>query len=452
MNEAYVRDELRAGHLENFISTVNSEERTLLNYYRKDSPDLFEKCRAFYEMVQDHQQKQLFQRMYRVTLVGPLDHTIQVFNPITQKVEEFLCFDSNSYLGLHLHPRVLERVKHVLGEVGYGTPSAQLLCGTNRYLRELEETISQFHNREDALVFPSGYSTNTGILNGLVRKNDLVASDRFCHASIQDACRSLSQTVLFPHGDMKALDEILAKATNKGGKLIATDGLFSMHGVLADLPKLLEIARRHGAKLLVDEAHSTGVIGPTGKGLEEHFGLEGSIDVLMGTFSKALGTSGGYVTGSKELIYYLRFFANSGLFTASLPAHLCAGLTEGYRILEQEPEHRERLWNNIRYFTQCLQQAGFCIENTHSPIVTIPVGSEKRLWALSCNLFDQRLKCGNVVYPAVPKGEAILRLTLNARHTKEDLDRAVEILTSVGKAHDILGKTLQELKKEREHA
>ncbi|HEY9766062.1 MAG TPA: aminotransferase class I/II-fold pyridoxal phosphate-dependent enzyme, partial [Chroococcales cyanobacterium] len=174
---------------------------------------------------------------------------------------------------------------------------------------------------------------------------------------------------------------------------------------------------------------------------------------LMGTFSKALGTTGGYVTGSRDLIYYLRFYANPGLFTASLPAPLCAGVAEAFRILEEEPEHRERLWNNIRHFTTALQQAGFRTGGSQSPIVTIPVGSEKLLWTISCALFDRGLKCGNVAFPAVPRGEAILRLTVNARHTREDLDQAVEILASVGSFHGILGKRVEELEKgEQAHA
>lgn len=438
----YLTDELCADHLQGLTSTLNAEDHTILDFYRKDSSDLFEKCALFYELVKDLQKKQLFQALYRVTLTGGLDHRIRVFNPIRRREEEMICFDSNSYLGLHLHPRVISAVKQALDQFGYGTPSAQLLCGTNRYLRQLEEIISRFHGREDTMIFPSGYAANLGALTALVRENDLVVRDRFSHASIHDGCRFTGSRFVrtYPHTDLEELERILAGASAESevmGKLIITDGVFSMHGRLAPLPGLVELARRHEARLMVDEAHSTGIIGPTGRGLEEHYGLEGSIDVLVGTFSKVLGTSGGYVCGSRELIYYLRFYANSGMFTASLPAASCAGVAEAFRVLEEEPEHRERLWGNVRTLVPALQAEGFAVSEPESPIVTVFVGSSKLLWLFSRDLFDSGIKCGNVAFPAVPVGQAILRLTVNARHTREDLERAVDTFVRLGDKYGI---------------
>lgn len=412
---------------------------------RSDSDDLFDKCRRFTAFLDGLRACQVYQALYRVTLDGGLDRRIQVFNPLVGGQQEMLCFDSNSYLHLHRHPRVVERTRRVLGRVGYGTASAQLLCGTNRYLRELEDVVSEFHGRQSTLVFPSGYAANLGAITALVTERDLVAYDRFSHASIHDACRATRsrRARRYPHRDHRALARILERAAREpdgGGKLVVTDGVFSMHGTLAPLPELVALKRRHGAKLMVDEAHSTGVIGPTGRGLEEHYRLPDSIDVLMGTFSKAPGTIGGYVTGSRELIDYLRFFARSAMFTAALPAALCAGIAEAFRVMQREPEHRERLWQNVRRLTRGLSQAGFDISPAQSPIVTVFMGSERLLLCLSRDLFRAGVKAGNVAYPAVPKGEAVLRLTVNARHTDEDLDRVVDVLTELSKRYGIHGR------------
>jgi glycine C-acetyltransferase len=447
----FVTDELRADYLGELTARLSAEEHTLLDFYRVDSPDLFAKCGEFYEYVKAVQSKRIYQALYRVTLTSGLDHRITVFNPILRVEQQMICFDSNSYLGLHLHPRVISAVKRALDQVGYGTPSAQLLCGTSRYLRELEETISRFHGREDTIVFPSGYSANLGAITALVREVDLVVHDRFSHASIHAGCRATGSRFqhVFPHQNLDALERLLVVAEATGGhqgKLIVTDGVFSMHGRVAKLPELVEIARRHGAKLMVDEAHSTGVIGPTGRGLEDLYGLPGTIDVLMGTFSKAPGTTGGYVCGSRELIYYLRFFAGPAMFTASLPAALCAGVTEAFRIMEEEPEHRERLWANVRAFVPALRDAGFIVPEMESAIVTVFMGSNKLMWLFSRALFDACIKAGNVAFPAVPMGEAIVRLALSSRHTEEDLARTVEVFTTLGRTFGMLHKSEEEIR------
>lgn len=435
---------------ESIEQTINVEERSLLDFYHCDSANLLEKCSRFQYAIEDLKEKQLYQTMYRVSLTSGLDHHITVFNAITGQQEKKICFDSNSYFGLHHHPRVIAAVKKALNVVGYGTPSAQLLCGTNRYLQELEETVSQFHGREDAIIFPSGYAANMGTISALVRKKDAIFRDRFSHASIHDVCRSLHTRYkyIYPHQDLQKLELQLQDYScrkNAFGKLIITDGVFSMHGRLAPLPQLVDLAKKYHATLMVDEAHSVGVIGTRGRGLEDHFNLPESIDVLMGTFSKAPGTAGGYVCGSKELITYLRFFANAAVFTASLPAANCAGITEAFKIMEEEPQHRELLWKNIFMLAPALRSAGFIVSDPESPILTVFMGSNKLLWAFSRELFLAGIKCGNVSYPAVPHGEAILRLAVNARHTAEDLDRSIEIMIKLGKKFGILNKSAEEI-------
>jgi 4-hydroxy-2,2'-bipyrrole-5-methanol synthase len=432
-------------------SAPAATDRSILDFYRGDGPDLLAKCRAFHRYVQELEREGTYQSLYRVMLTSGLDHRVRVFDPLRGREVEMICFDSNSYLGVHLHPRVVTAVKRALDHVGFGTPSAQLLCGTNRYLRELEETVAGFHGREDAMIFPSGYAANIGALTALLRKPDRVATDRFSHASIHDGIKASAarQRHVFPHQDLLALDRHLAEASAEssgGGTLIATDGVFSMHGTLAPLAGLRELATRHGATLLVDEAHATGVIGPTGRGLEDHYGLPGAIDVLVGTFSKAPGAAGGYVCGTRELVSYLRFYANAGLFTATLPAATCAGLTEAFRVMEEEPEHRERLWCNVRALAPALLEAGLSLpRQVESPILTVYLGTTRLLRRFSRDLFACGIKCGNVDYPAVPRDEAVVRLAVNARHTREDLERTVEVFTQLGRKYDILHRERGEI-------
>jgi 7-keto-8-aminopelargonate synthetase-like enzyme len=235
-------------------------------------------------------------------------------------------------------------------------------------------------------------------------------------------------------------------AKPQAGRLIVSDGVFSMHGSIADLPHLRQVADKHRATLMIDEAHSTGVLGKTGRGLEEHYDCEGAVDVLMGTFSKAPGTAGGYVAGSEELVTYLRFFANSGLFSAAIPAALCAGLKVAFEIMANDPEPREQLWENIRWLAPALTAAGLNVAPAESPILTVFIGNTNMLWQVSRELYAKGVKCGNVCFPAVPPGEGILRISVNARHTREDLERCVEAIRQVAGQYGILHRSKHEIR------
>lgn len=406
---------------------------SLVDYYRTKSGDLFEKCRRFEGFVEQARDLGVYQSRYRIELRSPLDHWITVTDPFTGGERQMICFDLNSYLGLHLHPRVKAAVIRAIERMGFGTPSAQVLAGSNRYLTELEEELCRVHGRDAALVFPSGYQANVGILTGLLRRGDTVFADRFAHTSIHDGCRFSGASVhRYPHNDLDALDELLSKHRSPtGGNLIVTDGLFSMHGDLAPLPDLRAVADRHRAHLMIDDAHSLGILGANGRGLEEHYGIEGCADVLMGTFSKAPGAMGGYVCADGATVEYLRFFAHGSTFTASLPAALCAGLTEALRVMEDEPEHRQRLWANTRQLWQGLSAAGLPVRPLASPIVVVELGAERVAQAWGRDLFRAGIKCGIVEFPAVPRGESILRLTVNARHTREDIEQTLDVLASI---------------------
>ncbi len=434
------------------VNTHNSRsDLTLIDFYREDCSDLFAKCRTFHSYIQELNKDGTYRSLYRLSLAGGLDHRILAVDPFSGKKVEMICYDSNSYLGLHLHPDVIAAVKKALNEVGFGTPSSPLLCGTNQYLRRLEETVVDFHKREDAMVFSSGYCANIGVISALLRSPDLVAADRFSHASIHDGARlsSSRQRLIYPHKDADGLDRLLTQKTKSGfdgGILIATDGVFSMHGTIAPLDKLRKIADKHQAILMVDDAHSTGVIGPGGFGTEDYYAMPGAADILVGTFSKAAGSAGGYVCGSRDVISYIRFFANSGLFTASLPAAACAGLAEAYRIMQKEPEHRLRLWRNINLLSALLRDAGLNLpERTESPILTIFMGSTARLRNFSRDLVFHRIKCGSVDYPAVPKGQSVIRLAVNSRHTREDIEQTADVFYKLAKKYKILNLTSDEI-------
>jgi glycine C-acetyltransferase len=213
--------------------------------------------------------------------------------------------------------------------------------------------------------------------------------------------------------------------------------MFSMHGDLAPLPELREITRRYGARLMVDEAHGTGILGATGRGLEEHFGMRGAVDVLMGTFSKAPGSVGGYVCGDRSMVEYLRYFSRPSIFTANLPAAICAGLIEAFRIMRDEPEHRERLWANTRRMWQGLKTLDLEVGANPSPILTVGIGHESKQPLLAVELYRAGLKCGLARYPAVPHGHAILRMTMNARHTYEEIDRTLDVLADIAHRHEL---------------
>ena len=428
---------------------IDAETHTLDHFYDTGAPDLFDKCHQFQHLVADMRARGLYQSQYRLEVQGPLDHRVTVRSELSGRLETKVCFDSNGYLGMQRHPRVVDAVHRALDEVGYGTPSAQLLSGTSRHLRELEDTVSEFFGREATIVFPSGYAANVGALTALLRPKSFAARDRLAHASIADGCRFSRASFggAFAHQDMADLERLLRRdGAACEGKLVVTDGVFSMHAAIAPLPQLRALCNEHAARLMVDDAHGLGVLGATGRGIEEHWNMPGSVDVLMGTFSKAPGAVGGYVTGSKDLIDYLRFFARASMFTAALPAAICAGITESLRVMDDEPEHREQLWRNSKRLWQGLRELGFHVPEAAAPIVTVFVGHERLLYTVSRELFERGFKVGTVSFPAVPKGDAILRLSVSSRHTSPEIDGLVETLGRIGAAHGILGRDREEIR------
>lgn len=336
-------------------------------------------------------------------------------------------FSSNSYLDLSSEPRIKEYAGRILNEYGAGSGGSRLTTGTTRIHMELEQAIAAFKNREAALVFNTGYMTNVGILSALTQKGDIIYSDQLNHASIIDGCRlSKADLVVYRHNDMDDLEEKIKAHPGKRG-IIVSDGVFSMDGDIVNLPRLTELAGRYGLLSMIDEAHATGVIGATGRGTEEYFGMEGSVDVLMGTLSKAVGGEGGFVCGSRSLIEYLVNKARSFIFSTALsPVSMAADL-EGLRLIMEQPERVQKLQENIRFCCAALNARGIDAAS-ETAIIPIIIGGEARAMRVMELLKERGYYISAIRYPTVAKGSARLRLALMSSHTREDLEGLADAL------------------------
>lgn len=335
---------------------------------------------------------------------------------------------ANDYLGLTRHPRVVAAAREALERFGAGSGSARLIAGTSPLHEALEEKIARFKQAEAALVFPTGYMANLGVVTALMGPEDLVLSDRFNHASLIDACRlSGAAFRVYPHADAGRLEEILRRRRSHYRRvLVITEGLFSMEGDIPPLPEIAEIVRRHEAWLLVDDAHATGVLGKTGRGSLEHFEIPPEGILQMGTLSKALGSLGGYVAGPKRVIELLMNKARSFIFTTAPASASMAAAREAIRVIQEEPVWRDRLWENTRRWIAGLQQRGVALHSAESPIVPIRVGSNDDAMALARALLEEGIYAPGIRPPTVPEGSARIRTSLSALHTSEDLETALQ--------------------------
>ena len=353
---------------------------------------------------------------------------------------------SNNYLGLTTHPKLREAAIEATRKYGVGSGAVRTISGTMRLHMELEERIAAFKRVEACVVFQSGFAANAGTVAAVLTPEDHIISDELNHASIIDGCRlSKAKIHVFPHKDAAAADTILAELESvPGRKLLITDGVFSMDGDIAPLPGLVEAAARHGAIMMIDDAHSSGVLGRNGRGTVDHFGLYGRVDIQVGTLSKAIGVLGGYVCGSRELIEFLYHRARPFLFSTSHPPAVAAACIAAFDILEAEPERIERLWTNTRYFQGELKRAGFNIGGvttpaSETPITPLIIGDGRATMEFSKALFDEGVMGTGIGFPTVPEGKARVRLILTSEHSKAQLDQALETLERVAKRMKILG-------------
>ena len=348
---------------------------------------------------------------------------------------------SNNYLGLTTHPKLRAAAIAATEKFGVGSGAVRTISGTMSIHMQLEERIASFKHSEACVVFQSGFAANAGTVSAILTPEDHIVSDELNHASIIDGCRlSRAKIHVFPHKDAAAAEKILSELADlPGRKLVITDGVFSMDGDIGVLPALTEAAEKHGAIMMVDDAHASGVLGRNGRGTVDHFDLHGRVHVQVGTLSKAIGVLGGYVCGSRDLIEFLYHRARPFLFSTSHPPAVAAACLAAFEVLEEEPERIAMLWDNTRYFKKGLVDAGFNTGISETPITPVIVGDAALAHQLSRGLFAVGVLATGIGFPTVPKGKARVRTIVTATHTKAELDRALDVFQRVGKKLGILG-------------
>lgn len=397
------------------------------NKFSKDG-SILGKVADFQHELQKHEKEGL--NIYKKSpVISSCDRRITISNRHTKQNVEAIHFGSNSYLGTSNLQNVIKESIAATTLYGVGSGSVPLLTGTTLFQEELEKEISQMSGCEETILFSSGYTANLGAISGLLRPNHLIIHDKFNHASLIDATiLSGAKMIRYKHNDIEKLERILEEnhSLYPGGLMIATDGVFSMDGDIADIPSILALAKKYNALLLIDEAHATGVIGEKGAGTLSHFHItERDNIVLTGTLSKAIGTVGGYITSSKEIVDYLRVYARSNMFSTSLPAHICAAAIEVLKYMKNT-DIVERLNRNFSYARKRLSEEGFNILNTETAIIPLIVGETSTTTQLANDFLKQGLIVNPIFPPAVPANLTRLRISIMAIHDKEDLDCLIQ--------------------------
>jgi len=386
---------------------------------------LFEKCYSF-TRAEDAQKIGLYPYFTPIQQVSG--------NRVKVDGKDMLMVGSNNYLGLIDHPKVIQSAQEAIDNYGVATCGSRFLNGTLDIHVHLEERLAEFMKKEAALSFSTGFQTNLGIISTLVQRGDAVFTDRMDHASIVDACRlSYADIYKFKHNDMGDLERMLSLVGQEVPKLVVVDGVFSMEGDLCDLPGLISLKKKFNFKILVDDAHGIGVMGKNGRGTAEHFGLEDEVDLVMGTFSKSFASLGGFVVSEKKVISYIKHFARSLIFSASItPASVATALAT-LDIIENEPERRERLWAITRKMKEGFQEMGFETGLTETPIVPVIVGDDMKTAMFWKMLKDDGIFTNPVIYPAVPKDQSLIRTSYSATHTDEELNTVLESFKKCGR-------------------
>ena len=347
---------------------------------------------------------------------------------------------SNSYLNLTTNKKVCQAAIRAIEKFGYGMGAVSVYAGITDMHKELERRIANFYNTEDAVLFPSGYGTNIGVISAICSKGDIIINDSANHASIFDGSKlSGAELKVYPHNDIKALERILEKLkSTTAAKLIITDGVFSMYGDVAQLDKICDLAEYYGAKVMVDDAHGLGIVGSTGKGTAQIYNVGNKIHLNVGMLSKTAGAVGGYCATSRKIAQYLRHYARSYFFSTALPAPIVAGLNEIFKLLEHDSAGRKELWENINYIKNKLNKAGFNTGNSQSGIVPIIIGDEPILFKMYQDLRLSGVYTNIVTYPAVRRKDCRIRLCIMKDLTRSQIDSAVEIITKTGKKYGVI--------------
>ena len=348
--------------------------------------------------------------------------------------KRMIMLGSNNYLGLTNHPKVKEAAIRAVKKYGTGCSGSRYLNGTLALHEQAEARLAKFMQREAALLFSTGYQTNLGTISALVGKGEFVLTDRQDHASIVDGCRlSFGKTLKFRHNDMVDLERVLRRLGTHVGKMVVVDGVFSMEGSIASLPEIIQLCQTYQAVLIVDDAHAMGVLGENGRGTAEHFGLEHAVDISMGTFSKSFASMGGFIATELETIDYIKHHSRPLIFSASMAPATVATVLAALDIIEQEPERREQLWRNTTRWRNGLQEMGFNTGHSATPIVPVILGEDMLTFGFWRALFERGVFTNPAVRQAVAPGSSLLRTSVIATHTPEQLDRALEVFWQVGR-------------------
>jgi 8-amino-7-oxononanoate synthase len=346
---------------------------------------------------------------------------------------------SNNYLGLTRHPRVVKAARDAVERYGTSMTGSRLLNGSTKLHERLEELLAEFFETESCLTFTTGYQANLSAISSLASRRVAVLIDKADHASIYDGCKlSDGEMIRFLHNDFEQLDQLLAKVTQEKAAMVIVDGVYSMGGDIAPLPQIIEVCKRHGARLVVDDAHAVGVLGRGGRGTGHYFGVEKDVDLIIGTFSKSLASIGGFVAGPADVIEWIKHFGRPGVFSASLPPASVMAATTALEVLMEEPEIVDRVNANGKLLRDGLMAAGFDIGLTQTPIVPIVVGDERKMVGFWNELLARGVYTNAVIMPAVPRGASILRTSSMATHTEEQIKTAVELMAELGRQHGIV--------------
>jgi 8-amino-7-oxononanoate synthase len=392
--------------------------------------DLFEKCERF--TLADQFKASGMYPYFRVIETG--QNTEVVVGG-----RKMLMFGSNCYLELTMHSEVKERAIEAIRRYGTGCAGSRFLNGTLPIHLELEDRLAQLVGKEAALVYPTGFQTNTGVISSLVHRGEYALADKLNHASLVDGCRlAQGRMIRYAHGDMRDLERCLSKLPLIAPKLIVTDGVFSMEGTICKLPEIVSLARQFRARVMVDDAHGIGVLGPGGAGTAAHFGLAAEVDLIMGTFSKSLAAVGGFIASSERVINYLKHYSRPFVFSASAsPASVGAALA-ALDVMRDEPGRLTRLWKNQRFMKEGLDRLGFDTGASETPIIPIVVGDLERCFGLWRRLHDEGIFVNPVVPPAVPLGRCMIRISVTADHTRTQMSWALKILEETGRKFGVI--------------
>ena len=347
--------------------------------------------------------------------------------------KKVLMFGSNSYLGITNHPKVKEASKKAIDKYGSACAGSRFLNGTLDLHIELEKKLARFVGKEDALVFSTGFQVNLGVIPAIAGRNDYVIIDELVHASIIEGARlSFAKTLKFKHNDIEHLEKVLQRCVPEAIKLIVVDGVFSMEGDIAKLPDIVEVAKKYNATIMVDEAHSLGVFGENGRGLVNYFGLQNDIELIMGTFSKSFASLGGFIASDSDTIDYLRHNARSLIFSASITPASTASVIAALELMEQEPEMLKKLWENTEFALKKSRELGFDIGKTETPIIPIYIRDDEKTFRLTQMLLDNGIFVNPVVAPAVPPEDTLIRFSIMATHTKDQISFALDKIHEIG--------------------